>query len=197
MTEPDPSQGPARQAGRGRRLRTVLPLLVAAWLVLEIWLVLQVASVLGGLPVVGLLVLGAVLGGWIIKRAGLRALRSAVRAVEQEPGPGTGESHTAITITAGVLLIVPGFVSDLLALACLFPPTRALLGRVPSRLSRALLRRARPGDPLSEALRLREQLRIHRPDGRVVPGEVVDRPRTPTPPDPRSKRLPPPDRSGD
>ncbi|MFJ6215542.1 FxsA family membrane protein [Streptomyces sp. NPDC092296] len=172
MTDPDTRQwGTARPARRRGRLRTLLPLLVAAWLVLEIWLLLQVASVLGGLAVVGLLILAAVLGGWVVKRAGLRALRDAARAVEQGRVPEPGESHTALTITGGMLLIIPGFLSDLLGLACLFPPTRALLRRVPARLARSVMRRA--GDPLGDALRLQEQLRIHRPDGKVVPGEVV------------------------
>ncbi|WP_169797117.1 FxsA family protein, partial [Streptacidiphilus griseoplanus] len=75
MTEARP-----RPRARGRA-RTLLPLLVAAWLVLEIWVALQVASVAGGATVVVLLVLGAVLGGWIVKRAGLRALRAAARSV--------------------------------------------------------------------------------------------------------------------
>ncbi|WP_377268182.1 FxsA family protein [Peterkaempfera sp. SMS 1(5)a] len=154
----------------GGRLRTLLPLLAAAWLVLEIWVALQVASVVGGAAVVALLVLSAVLGGWIVKRAGLRALRAAARAVEQGQEPTAGESHTAITITGGILLIIPGFLADLLGLACLFPPTRALLRRLPARLAGAAMRRGRAG----EALRLHEQMRIHRPDGKVVPGEVVD-----------------------
>ncbi|WP_229758982.1 FxsA family membrane protein [Peterkaempfera bronchialis] len=186
MTESDPRlPGPAARTGReearrrpdsGRRgrLRTVLPLLIAAWLVLEVWVALELASLLGGFTVVALLVATAVLGGWIVKRAGLRALRAAARAVEQGREPEAGESHTAITLTGGVLLIVPGFLSDLLGLACLFPPTRALLRRVPARLARSAVRRGRVGDPLGEALRLQEQLRIHRPDGKVVPGEVVD-----------------------
>lgn len=178
VTEAHPhAGGAAAPARRGLRLRTLLPLLVSAWLVLEIWLALQVASVVGGATVVALLVLGAVLGGWIIKRAGLRALRAAARAVEQGREPESGESHTVITITGGALLILPGFLSDLLGLACLFPPTRALLRRVPGRLAGAVVRRGRTGSPLGDALRLQEQLRIHRPDGKVVPGEVVvDRP---------------------
>ncbi|MCD0481150.1 FxsA family protein [Streptacidiphilus sp. ASG 303] len=176
MTDPRPTaRASAAPAGRGGRLRTLLPLAVAAWLVLEIWLALEVASVLGGLAVAALFLAGALVGGWTVKRAGLRALRSAARSVEQGREPEAGESHTALTITGGVLLILPGFLSDLLGLACLFPPTRALLRRVPVRLARAAVRRGRAGDPLAEALRLQEQLRVHRPGGRVVPGEVVDR----------------------
>jgi UPF0716 protein FxsA len=154
------------------RVRSLLPLLAAAWVVLEIWLLIQVAEVIGGFAVFGLLLLGALTGGWLIKDAGLRALRQAARSMQAGGAPaGESDGRVGASLAAGLLLIVPGFLSDLLALACLLPPTRALLRRVPQRLSR----RGSHG-PLSDAYRLQEQLRIHRPDGKVVQGEVVDPP---------------------
>jgi UPF0716 protein FxsA len=153
------------------RTRSFLPLLVAAWVVLEIWLLIQVAHVIGGLAVFGLLLLGALAGGWLVKDAGLRALREATRSMQTRGAEAEGGSDGRIgaSLAAGLLLIVPGFLSDLLALACLLPPTRALLRRVPGRLARRGSR-----GPLSDAYRLQEQMRIHRPDGKVVQGEVVD-----------------------
>ncbi|MFC1416068.1 FxsA family protein [Streptacidiphilus cavernicola] len=155
-----------------RRLRRFLPLVVAAWAVLEIWLLIQLAGVIGGLGVLGVLLGAALLGGWVIKRAGMRALRATTAGMRGGPfgaAPGTGpvvdpggdpiarESRTAVTIVGGLLLIVPGLLSDLLGLACLFPPTARLLRRFPERWVR----------------RSTERLRIHRPDGKVVPGEVI------------------------
>ncbi len=154
----------------------MLPLLVAVWLVLEIWLVVQVASVIGWLLVLLLLVLGAVLGGRLIKRAGLKAFRAASASLEQGtmPPSGAAETGTSLTVLAGLLLILPGFLSDLLGLTMLFPPTRAIWRAVGRRVARKALRAAPAGDPLADALRLQEQLRIHRPDGKVIQGEVVD-----------------------
>ena len=166
-----------------RKLRRFLPLAVAAWVVLEIWLLIELASLIGGLGVLAVLVGAALLGGWVIKRAGMRALRSTTAGMRGGPfgtpaagpvvdpsGDSVGdpiakESRTAVTIAGGLLLILPGLLSDLLGLACLFPPTAALLRRFPERWVR----------------RSTEQFRIHRPDGRVVPGEVVD-------PDPFAKK---------
>ncbi|MCC9305949.1 FxsA family protein [Kitasatospora sp. RB6PN24] len=154
----------------------MLPLLVAAWLVLEIWLMIQVASVIGGLVVVLLLIAGAVVGSRLIKRAGLRALRNASTAFEQGrlPESGSAETGTSLTVLAGLLLILPGFLSDVLALTLLFPPTRALWRLVGRRAARTLVRTGPAGDPLADALRMQQQFRIHRPDGKVVQGEVVD-----------------------
>ncbi|MEU8920551.1 FxsA family membrane protein [Kitasatospora sp. NPDC048545] len=165
---------PTRPAPRGR-LRRVLPLLITAWVVLEIWLLVQVGTWLGGLTVLLLLVVGAVIGGSLVKRAGLKALSAAIEQGRnpQSQQPQTG---TSMTVLAGVLLIVPGFLSDLLALTLLFPPTRALWRMAGRRLAdKALRSTAGVGaDPLADAMRLQEQLRIHRPDGKVIQGEVVD-----------------------
>jgi UPF0716 protein FxsA len=172
----DPTRAPGRPAGRRSPLRRVLPLLVVAWLLLEIWLMIQVAEVIGGLLVVLLLILGAVVGSRLIKGAGLRALRNATTAFEQGrmPEPGSAETGTSLTVLAGLLLIVPGFLSDALALTLLFPPTRALWRVVGRRAARRLVRTGPAGGPLSDALRMQQQFRIHRPDGKVVQGEVVD-----------------------
>ncbi|MFD7451278.1 FxsA family membrane protein [Kitasatospora sp. NPDC059827] len=165
---------PARPAPRSR-LRRVLPLLFTAWLVLEIWLLVQVASWLGGLTVLLLLIAGAVIGGSLIKRAGLKALSAAIEQSKnpQSEQPQTG---TSMTVGAGLLLIVPGFLSDLVALTLLFPPTRALWRVAGRRIADKAMRStsAVGADAFADAMRLQEQMRIHRPDGKVVQGEVVD-----------------------
>ncbi|MFE6499353.1 FxsA family membrane protein [Kitasatospora sp. NPDC057738] len=165
---------PTRPAPRSR-LRRVLPLLITAWLVLEIWLLVQVGSWLGGFTVVLLLVAGALIGGSLIKRAGLKALSAAIEQSKnpQSQQPQTG---TSMTVLGGLLLIVPGFLSDLLALTLLLPPTRALWRVLGRRVADKALRSASVAgaDPFADAMRLQEQLRIHRPDGKVIQGEVVD-----------------------
>lgn len=153
----------------------MLPLLITAWLVLEIWLLVQVGSWLGGGTVLMLLIAGAVIGGSLIKRAGLKALSAAVEQSKnpQSQQPQTG---TSMTVLAGLLLIVPGFLSDLIALTLLFPPTRALWRAAGRRVADSALRStsAVGADPFADAVRLQEQMRIHRPDGKVIQGEVVE-----------------------
>ncbi|WP_308271950.1 FxsA family membrane protein [Kitasatospora sp. SUK 42] len=165
---------PTRPVPRSR-LRRVLPLLITAWLVLEIWLLVEVGSSLGGLTVLLLLIAGVLVGGSLIKRAGLKALSAAIEQSKnpQSQQPQTG---TSMTVLAGLLLIVPGFLSDLVALTLLFPPTRALWRAAGRRVADKALRStvAAGADPFADAMRLQEQLRIHRPDGKVIQGEVVD-----------------------
>ncbi|KJS62179.1 FxsA family membrane protein [Streptomyces rubellomurinus] len=177
---------PTRPAPRGR-LRRALPLLVTAWLVLEIWLLVQVGSWLGGFTVLLLLVAGVLIGGSLIKRAGLKALSAALEQ-SRNPQSQQPQTGTSLTVLAGLLLILPGFLSDLVALTLLFPPTRALWRAAGRRAADRALRAAGPvgAAPFADAMRLQEQLRIHRPDGKVIQGEVVDPaagPRDPQDPD--------------
>ncbi|GLW55622.1 membrane protein [Kitasatospora phosalacinea] len=170
---------PARPARRGRLARAV-PLLAVAWLVLEIWLLTVVAGWIGWFLTLLLLVAGVFLGGTVIKRAGARAFRAAVE-LSKDPQSAQPQTGTSMTVLAGVLLMVPGFLSDLLAVTFLLPPTRALWRAVGRRISGSVLRSTSPvgADRFADAMRLQEQLRIHRPDGKVVQGEVVDPPAGP------------------
>ncbi|MFD4133941.1 FxsA family membrane protein [Streptomyces goshikiensis] len=155
-------------------VRTFLPLAVAAWLILEIWLLSLVAGQAGGLAVAALLAGGMVLGVVVIKRAGRRAFKNLTETFQQaqqgvpptpqQPGGGNG-----LTMLAGLLLIMPGLLSDVAGLLLLLPPVRALVGR---RAARSLERKmaAAPAGSFGDAF---QQARIHYPDGKVVPGEVI------------------------
>ncbi|MFI1964990.1 FxsA family membrane protein [Streptomyces pathocidini] len=176
MTTGSPQPPPRRS-----RARRLVPLGVAAWLVLEIWLLTLVGRAFGGLTVLLLLIAGVVLGAYVVKRAGRRAWRGLtanVQAAQAAAAEGRPiDSATAseesggntLPMVGGLLLMVPGLLSDVAGLLCVFPPTRALLRRS---LERSLSRRmssARPGT-LGDAF---QQARVHRPGGKVVQGEVI------------------------
>ncbi|MFF8644843.1 FxsA family membrane protein [Streptomyces sp. NPDC015345] len=166
-----------------------LPLGVAAWLVLEIWLLTVVAGATNGLVVFLLLVGGLVLGSAVIKRAGRRAFRKLSEAVQQQqsgipPEPAASGGGGALTMLGGLLIILPGLISDALGLILLVPPVQKALGKYAERTFERKVREATPGglgDPFQQA-------RMHRPDGKVVQGEVIrDEPpaRGPRPDDPQ------------
>ncbi|MFJ9911231.1 FxsA family membrane protein [Actinacidiphila glaucinigra] len=188
--------GDARPRRRSRAGRWI-PLGVAAYALLEIWLLILVAGAAGGLTVLLLLVVGFVGGALAVRHAGRsawRALNEAMRSGGPErderdrerrdaTGAGNGRSGAAPIMIGGLLLMVPGLVSDLAGLLFLFPPTRSLLTRAGARaLDRraAAAREREPGSGslgglFAQARAAEEQMRIHRPDGKVIQGEVVDR----------------------
>ncbi|WP_216590795.1 FxsA family membrane protein [Streptomyces brasiliscabiei] len=167
---------PARP--RRSRLRTFLPLGVAAWLVLEIWLLTVVAGAAGGFTVFLLLVAGFVAGSAVVKRAGRRAFRALSETLQQQqgggvsPGAGAGAGKSegnGFLMLGGLLLMLPGLVSDAVGLVLLVPPVQKALGRYAERTFERKIREAGAGG-LGDAF---QQARMHRPDGKVVQGEVI------------------------
>ncbi|MGW1954964.1 FxsA family membrane protein [Streptomyces sp. NPDC001920] len=171
---------PARP--RRSRLRTFLPLGIAAWLVLEIWLLTVVADVAGGLAVFLLLVGGIVLGSVVIKRAGRRAFEALNEALQRGGTPERGGGN-GLMMLGGLLIMLPGLVSDAVGLVLLIPPVQKALSRRAERTFERKLREATPGS-FGDAF---QQARIHHPDGKIVQGEVIkdeprDAPQEPRPP---------------
>ncbi|MFI1765588.1 FxsA family membrane protein [Streptomyces sp. NPDC020800] len=169
------SPAPPTTRPRRSRLRRYLPLGLAAWLVLEIWLLTQVAGVAGGPTVFLLLVAGVVGGSVVIKRAGRRAFQSLNEALQQGGSPsGGGGKGNGWMMLGGLLLIIPGLISDVAGLLLLLPPAQKAVSRSAESALDRRLRRSASGS-LGDAF---QQARIHRPDGKVVQGEVIreDRP---------------------
>ncbi len=160
---------------RRSRLRTFLPLGVAAWLVLEIWLLTVVASAAGGLAVFLLLLAGFLVGSAVVKRAGRRAFRALTETLQQQQGgaaamPAGGKSEgNGFLMLGGLLLMLPGLISDVVGLVLLVPPVQKGLGRYAERTFERKIREAGAG-AFGDAF---QQARIRRPDGKVVQGEVI------------------------
>ncbi|MFD7121525.1 FxsA family membrane protein [Streptomyces sp. NPDC059922] len=169
-----------RTVPKRSRARTFIPLGVAAWLVLEIWLLTVVAGVAGGLTVLLLLVGAVVLGAVVIKSAGRRAFRNLTetlqRQQQRQPGEppeteaGSGSTGNGFLMLGGLLIMLPGLITDVLGLLLLIPPVRKALGRYAERsLERRMSAAAVPGS-LGDAF---QQARMRQPDGKVVQGEVI------------------------
>ncbi|WP_327685267.1 FxsA family membrane protein [Streptomyces sp. NBC_00467] len=161
-------------APKRSRARNLVPLAVAAWLVLEIWLLTLVAGAAGGWTVLALLIAAGIVGGAVVKRAGRRAFRNLTETVQrqqngQAPPPESGSTGNGFLMLGGLLIMLPGLISDVVGLVLLVPPVRSYLGR---RAERSLERRMRAAGPgsLGDAF---QQARMHRPDGKIVQGEVI------------------------
>ncbi|MDA0638242.1 FxsA family protein [Nonomuraea sp. MCN248] len=108
-------------------------LLFLAFLVvplLEVWLLIQVGSVIGGWQTVGLLVAAGLLGSWLVRREGRRAWRNLQESVRTGVMPERELADAALVLVGGVLLVTPGFFSDVVGLVCVLPLTRPLMRRL-------------------------------------------------------------------
>jgi UPF0716 protein FxsA len=138
-------------------LRRSLILGFLALFILEVFVIVLLGGAIGyGLTVL-LLVLGCLAGGWVMRREGARTWRALQRAATSGTPPERELADSALVMTGGLLLLVPGFVTDVLGLVLILPFTRPLLRRASSRL---VARQIRVGQE-----RLREQVGAYAADG--------------------------------
>jgi UPF0716 protein FxsA len=127
-------------------------LALIAWPVAELLVAIQVAGAIGVLWTVLLLVIGWPLGMWLVRVQGRGAWRRLSGTVADGRPPGREVVDGALIVIGGTLLIVPGFITDVLGLLLLAPPTRLLARRglvrnFQSRLVVAATQYRRPGAP--------------------------------------------------
>lgn len=108
----------------------ILALLFVVVPAIEIAVLLQVGQ-LFGLPVtLALIALAALVGGWLSRQQGLAALHKLQAALTTGGEVGLAVVEGALLLVAGVLMLTPGFVTDLVGLLLLLPPVRAPAARL-------------------------------------------------------------------
>ena len=105
----------------------IFALIPIVWLLAELFVAIRVADAIGALYTVLLLILSWPLGAWALRSQGGAAWRRLSAAVAAGRSPGREVIDGALILIGGLLLIVPGFISDVLGVCALLPPTRALL----------------------------------------------------------------------
>jgi UPF0716 protein FxsA len=105
--------------------------------VVELAVAIAVGRRIGALPTILLLLLGSA-GGLVLLRhegaSALRRIRGRPGTVIGATGPGGGGTggrtapDLALVLLAGILLLVPGFVTDVVGLLLLLPPVRRVVG---------------------------------------------------------------------
>lgn len=94
---------------------------------IEIALFIQVGGWIGLWPTLGIVLLTAVAGTWLVRSQGQMALGHLRRSFETLDDPGTPLAHGAMILVAGALLLTPGFFTDAVGFALLAPPVRSAL----------------------------------------------------------------------
>jgi UPF0716 protein FxsA len=103
-----------------RLLFLLLTLLPVIDIVLLVWIAYGTS-----VQFVLLLVIGTgILGVWLARHQGLRTLRRISEELDRGQMPAESLLDGLFVLVAGALLIVPGFLTDVLAIALLFPPSR-------------------------------------------------------------------------
>ena len=161
----------------------MVPVLVIAFILVplaELAVLIAVGQWIGLVPTLILLLAVSVAGAWLAKREGLAAWRRFQLALGEGRMPTVEVADGALVLLAGALLLTPGFLSDVLGILLLLPPTRALARRQLPRLAERRLRRRGGRRVVVEG--------TARPAGSTQvtwgPAEVGDRPSPPPSRDP-------------
>ncbi len=108
----------------------MLPLLVLLFVVvpmLEIYVIIQVGHALGVLDTIAVMVLISLLGAWLARHEGFVVLQRARESLDLGRIPADEILDGTLVLAGGLLLLTPGFVTDGVGVALLFPPTRAMV----------------------------------------------------------------------
>lgn len=151
--------------------------LLGLWGAVELATLIFAVIKIGFFPTIALLVLSSVAGSYL-----LRSQQQAVLRMGQTQNRDVAR-ESVYRLTAGVLLLVPGFISSILALIFLIPPLRALFAST-------LLRIVQPqavysafswqqqtyhADNDVDAESSQENITATREDGSVIHGELIDK----------------------
>lgn len=93
----------------------------------ELAVIVTVAGSIGVLNTLGLLVLVSIVGAWLAKREGLGVFNRVRAALDRGELPSREVADGFLILFAGALMLAPGFITDVLALVLLIPPTRAVV----------------------------------------------------------------------
>ncbi len=99
----------------------------------ELYVVIQVGEAIGLWPTLALLLADALLGSFLLKHQGRGAWQRFNQALAERRFPGKEVVDGLLIVVGGTLLLTPGFLTDIVGLFLLIPPTRAIV--------RGLLRR--------------------------------------------------------
>src|ERR671929_304102 len=107
----------------------MLPILVLLFILVpiaELAVIIQVGEAIGVWWTIALLIADSVLGSVLMRSQGRAAWRRLGEAMRAGRAPAREVMDGALVVFGGALLLTPGFISDIVGLVLLLPPSRAI-----------------------------------------------------------------------
>ena len=114
----------------------LVPLLVLVFIVVplaELYVIIEVGQAIGTVPTIAILIADSVLGSLLLRSQGRGAWRRLNQALAAGRPPAREALDGTLIIFGGAFLITPGFITDVIGLVLLVPPTRHLVRRLARR----------------------------------------------------------------
>ena len=109
-----------------------MALLIVVFIVLpiaELYVIYQVGDAIGILPTLALLVLDSLLGAWLLRSQGRATWNRFQTTMQAGRVPHREVFDGVLVIFGGAFLITPGFITDIIGVILLLPPTRSVFRR--------------------------------------------------------------------
>ena len=110
--------------------------------ILELYVILKVGDAIGAVPTILLLVADSLLGSWLLRQQGRSVWARFNETLAAGRMPHREVLDGVLVIFGGAFLITPGFITDIVGIVLLIPPSRSLVRRI---LARRLGRRVAIG----------------------------------------------------
>lgn len=107
-------------------VRWVLLILVLAVPICEVALVVRIGGAIGGWQTLGLLIVWSVLGAWLVCREWAGAWRGLREVMRTGVMPADELADAALVLIGGLLILLPGFITDVVGLVLILPLTRPI-----------------------------------------------------------------------
>jgi len=107
-------------------MNTIL-LLIILIPVVEIYLLIKIGSQIGAITTILLIFSTAIIGVYYAKYEGLNTLKSGFAQISKNETPAYEVISGAAIAFAALLLIVPGFATDIIGFLLIFPPSRKFI----------------------------------------------------------------------
>ena len=119
----------------------------------EIFLLIKIGGKIGALNTISLIILTAIIGVYFAKLQGIQTLKSGITCLYQNQVPIYELLSGASIAFAALLLIIPGFFTDLIGFSLLIPFTRNIIFK----------------------FLIRSKKKVNKTDNKTIDGEVIDK----------------------
>ncbi len=95
--------------------------------VTELYILIEVGKRIGSLTIIGIIIFTGILGAYLVKNQGFMILKKIQNDLNDGIMPGDSLIQGAIILAGGILLLTPGFVTDILGFIFLIPVSRNVI----------------------------------------------------------------------
>jgi UPF0716 protein FxsA len=95
--------------------------------VTELYILIEVGKRIGSLTTISIIIFTGILGAYLVKNQGFMILNKIQNDLNEGIMPGDSMIQGAIILAGGILLLTPGFVTDILGFIFLIPVSRKVV----------------------------------------------------------------------